>query len=158
MVWKTVTYESIDIRDGFLHELFLTGHEMVVTLPRAGEKRPGEAHKFSGIEKGRGPVAFLATDSLAKDMNLAAEGNMLPMLVRIQWKGKVAIKGGEQMFNVFACEQYVPDLDAGETFPEWTTKSALAQAEKSEMIRGEDLPEEGPVDERPDDSQFGPDR
>lgn len=147
MVWKTVTYESIDIRDGFLHELFLTGHEMVKTLPRAGEKKPGEAHKFSGIEKGRGPVSFLATDSLTADIKASVDKmDLLPMLVRIQWKGKVAIKGGEQMFNVFACEQFVPDLDKKEAYPDWTTKSALAQVETPEMIRGDDLPVEGPVD------------
>ena len=144
MGWKTVTYESIDIRDGFMHELFLTGHEMVATVPRAGEKKPGEAHKFTGIEKGRGPVAFLATDSLSEDLKKAAGSlEMFPMFVRIQWKGKVAIKGGEQMFNVFACERFIPDETKGESFPEWTTKSALDQAETPEMIKGEDLPVEG---------------
>ena len=145
MAWKTVTYESIDIRDGFMHELFLTGHEMVKTVPRAGEKKPGEAHKFSGIEKGRGPVAFLATDSLSEDLKKAVGAlDMFPMLVRIQWKGKVAIKGGEQMFNVFACEQFEPG--PGEPFPVWTTKSALSQSETPVMIKGEDLPVEGPVE------------
>ena len=141
MAWKTVTFESIDIRDGYLHEIFVSDHSMVETKPRAGEKKPGSAHKYYGIEKGRGPVSFLATDNLAKDLT-----EKCPMLIRVQWKGKVAIKGGEQMFNVFACESFVPG--ANEPFPPWTKQSAFAGQEmfiEKEVI-DEELPDAGPVE------------
>lgn len=150
MGWKTVTYESIDIRDGFLHEIFITDHATVETKPRAGEKKPGRAHKYFGIEKNRGPVSFLATDNLAKDLQekvntktgeVVGSGDDLPMLVRIQWKGKVPIKGGEQMFNVFACEKFT--IEPGESFPEWTLRSAFAGQET--FIEKETVPEELPV-------------
>ena len=143
MSWKTVTFESIDIRDGFLHEIFISDHAMVETKPRAGEKKPGQAHKYFGIEKGRGPVSFLATDSLVNDI-----GDDVPLLVRVQWKGKVAIKGGEQMFNVFACEEFKPEK--GESFPNWTTKSAFAGQEQfiDKEVISEELPEAGPIEDR----------
>lgn len=139
MAWKTTTFESIDIRDGYLHEFFVTDHALVETKPRDGEKKTGVAHKFFGIEKGRGPVSFLATDNLAKDL-----GEDCPMLIRVQWKGKVAIKGGERMFNVFACETYDP-VD-GESLPEWTQQSAFAGQERfidKETVE-EELPGAGP--------------
>jgi hypothetical protein len=155
MAWKTITFESIDIRDGFLHEIFISAHELVDTKPRAGEKKPGKAHKYFGIEKGRGPVSFLATDSLAKDLQemvntktgeVIGKADDFPMLVRLQWKGKVPIKGGEQMFNVFACERFQPG--PGEPFPIWTTKSAFAGQEsfvEKDVIQ-EELPDAGPVE------------
>ena len=141
MAWKTTTFESIDIRDSYLHEIFVSDHAMVETKPRDGEKKPGKAHKYFGIEKGRGPVSFLATDNLAKDL-----GEDCPMLIRVQWKGKVAIKGGERMFNVFACESFEPG--DGEPLPEWTQQSAFSGQEKfidKENI-DEELPKSGPVD------------
>lgn len=140
MAWKTKVFESIDIRDGFLHEIFISDHDIVATKPRTGEKKPGQAHKYFGIEKDRGPVSFLATDSLFDSLGLET-----PLLVRVQWKGKVPIKGGEQMFNVFACEQFEPG--PGESFPDWTGKSAFAGQEiftEKEVIP-EELPEAGPV-------------
>ena len=147
MAWKTVTFESIDIRDGFLHEIFISGHDVVVTKPREGEKKPGKAHKFFGIEKARGPVSFLATDSLAEDL----KPDEIPMLIRVQWKGKVPIKGGSQMFNVFACEQFereVGDGVPGSEFPAWTGQSAFSGQEtfiEKESIE-EELPDAGPID------------
>ena len=155
MAWKTVTYESIDIRDGFLHEIFISDHELVATKPRAGEKKAGSAHKFFGIEKARGPVSFLATDSLADDLQeliktkvgeTVGKSDALPMLVRVQWKGKVPIKGGNQMFNVFACEKFVKHEN--NSFPDWTEKSAFAGQEvfiEKEVIQ-EELPDAGPID------------
>lgn len=143
MAWKTVTFESIDIRDGFLHEIFISDHAIVETKPRAGEKKKGSAHKFFGIEKNRGPVSFLATDSLTEDLN----PEEIPMLVRVQWKGKVPIKGGEQMFNVFACEKFLLNQAIGEKFPDWTTKSAFAGQEQfldKEIIQ-EELPDAGVI-------------
>lgn len=161
MAWKTVTYESIDIRDGFLHEIFISDHKQVETKPRAGEKKTGKAHKYFGIEKNRGPVSFLATDSLAGDLQemvdtktgeIVGQADDLPMLVRIQWKGKVPIKGGEQMFNVFACEKYVSPT-SGKRFPDWTEKSAFAGQERfiDKEVIGEELPESGASDIDPRD-------
>lgn len=160
MAWKTITFESIDIRDGFLHEIFISDHELVDTKPRAGEKKPGKAHKYFGIEKYRGPVSFLATDSLAADLQemvntktgeVIGKADDFPMLVRVQWKGKVPIKGGEQMFNVFACERFQPG--PGEFFPEWTEKSAFAGQETfiDKEVIGEELPESGASDIDPRD-------
>ena len=155
MAWKTTTFESIDIRDGYLHEIFVSDHAMVETKPRDGEKKPGEAHKFFGIEKGRGPVSFLATDSLADDLQspvITKKGETvgladnLPMLIRVQWKGKVAIKGGERMFNVFACETF--EKHENNFWPEWTQKSAFDGQERfidKETI-DEELPKAGAVD------------
>ena len=156
MAWKTVTFESIDIRDGFLHEIFVSDHEVVDTKPRAGEKTPGKAHKYFGIEKSRGPVSFLATDSLATDLqemvktkggDKVGQADNLPMLVRVQWKGKIPIKGGEQMFNVFACEKFEPG--PGEAFPDWTTKSAFAGQEQfiDKEVVSEELPKAGLIQE-----------
>lgn len=142
MAWKTVTFESIDIRDGFLHEIFISDHAIVDTKPRAGEKKVGKAHKYFGIEKARGPVSFLATDSLSEDLN----PETIPMLVRVQWKGKVPIKGGEQMFNVFACEKF--DIGEDEAFPAWTMQSAFAGQETfidKEVVQ-EELPDAGPLE------------
>lgn len=139
MTWKVITFESIDIRDGFLHEIFCTDHLIVATKPQEGQKTPGTAHKFFGVEKGRGPVSFLATDSLAENLNIEE----IPILIRVQWKGKIPIKGGAQMFNVFACEKFVPDK--GETFPSWTKQSAFAGQDVEKDVSGEELPEAGPV-------------
>ena len=143
MAWKTVTFESIDIRDGFLHEIFISDHAVVETKPRAGEKKPGSAHKYFGIEKSRGPVSFLATDSLFADLT-----ETTPQLVRVQWKGKVPIKGGEQMFNVFACEKFEPGPE--EPFPAWTQQSAFRGQETfiDKEIVQEELPGAGPIDPR----------
>lgn len=154
MAWKTVTFESIDIRDGFLHEIFISDHAIVETKPREGEKKPGSAHKYFGIENGRGPVSFLATDSLAEDLQgmittksgeKRDQAHSLPMLVRVQWKGKIPIKGGSQMFNVFACEKF--ERGPGELMPEWTMQSAFAGqetfSEKEEVP--EELPSAGPI-------------
>ena len=141
MAWKTTTFESIDIRDGYLHEIFVSDHSMVETKPREGEKKPGKAHKYFGIEKSRGPVSFLATDNLAKDL-----GETCPMLIRVQWKGKVAIKGGSQMFNVFACESY--ECLPNEELPAWTKQSAFAGQEMfiDKETVDEELPEVGPIE------------
>lgn len=166
MAWKTITFESIDIRDGFLHEIFISDHERVETKPREGEKKPGKAHKYFGIEKGRGPVSFLATDSLATDLQDLAEtkagekigmADNLPMLVRVQWKGKVPIKGGSQMFNVFACEKFEPG--PGEPFPDWTSKSAFAGQETfiDKEVISEELPDAGPITGRQGQETFEPD-
>lgn len=138
MAWRTVTYESIDIRDGMLHEIFCSDHMVVATKPQEGKKTPGSAHKFYGVEKGRGPVSFLTTDSLAEDLN----PGLLPILVRIQWKGKIPIKSGKQMFNVFACEKFVPEK--GETFPAWTQQSAFEGQNNKDLPEEEELPEAGP--------------
>ena len=144
MAWKTTTFESIDIRDGYLHEIFVSDHAMVETKPREGEKKPGKAHKYFGIEKGRGPVSFLATDNLAADLT-----ETCPMLVRVQWKGKIPIKGGEQMFNVFACERFYLDGEVG--MPEWTTKSAFAGQARfiDKEVVAEELPDAGPIPDEP---------
>lgn len=152
MAWKTVTFESIDIRDGFLHEIFISDHAIVETKPRAGEKKPGSAHKYFGIEKNRGPVSFLATDSLVNDI-----GDNVPLLVRVQWKGKVPIKGGEQMFNVFACEEFIPG--PGESFPDWTQKSAFQGQESfvEKEVMQEELPGAGPITGRQGQETFEPD-
>ena len=140
MAWKTVTFESIDIRDGFLHEIFVSDHEIVDTKPREGEKKPGKAHKYFGIEKGRGPVSFLATDSLFEDIT-----DKVPALIRVQWKGKVPIKGGSQMFNVFACEKFEPGPD--EVLPSWTGQSAFQGQETyiDKDVIAEELPDAGPI-------------
>ena len=137
MAWKTVTYESIDIRDGVLHEIFVTAHDEVKTKNQ-DDGKPGKAQRFFGIENGRGPVVFLATDVLAKEL-----GRAFPMLIRIHWKGKVPIKGGERMFNVFACEKYEPAKD--EAYPSWTVKSGLES-----LMTKDDEKENGEDDDFPD--------
>ena len=110
MSWKTIMFESIDLRDGMVHEVHITELEMIETenLDDKGKKK--KAHLYKGYEKKRGPVKFICTDTLAEQMGVkAAVGNMF----LIQWRGKVPLKAGRTM-NVFGCQQWEGDL------PEWT--------------------------------------
>jgi len=117
MAWNTVSYANIDIRDGQIHEIYLTGYEALDLDQKDADGDSRSAHKYYGAKHHVGPVAFLATDLLFNSI-----GVDFPKLIRVKWQGKAAMKDGRTV-NIFACESFQPE--GGETFPAWTQGSSL---------------------------------
>jgi len=105
--WKTISYESIDIRDGLTHEVVIEKFDRVDTKRIDKKtKKPETACKYDGFEMGRGPVSFLATDHLAEQLG---HETAIGKLVRVTWRGKKQMSDGKT-FNVFAVDVWEGDL------------------------------------------------
>lgn len=110
MVWKTTSFESVALNDGLLHEIYITDREKVKLPPDKARRDKTEVVKVSGIERNRGPVAFLATDSLSEQIKT------IPGVYQIHWKGKRPLKDG-RTFNVFTVALWEGNLPAWASDP-----------------------------------------